>query len=214
MLWKHKIRFLIIKKRKHNIWTWSIQNKLHALISLRLNIKNKNFALHLEIAMNCSWLELWMTYYFVVMFWPCSHSTIQYASPAHSFFLFCSQLLKFFSLHLQMPSETYSCLIRLKSLPEEDAIRMQPGSGDTHVLYVLFLAPAFVLCTSKIVWEWCLWLYSFPDSIGDDLLLEVQDSKGKQFGRVHVQLATIADDPVIFLGPDIGSSLNFVQVEV
>ncbi|KAG2698798.1 hypothetical protein I3760_07G165000 [Carya illinoinensis] len=65
--------------------------------------------------------------------------------------------------------ETYSCLIRLKSLPEEDAIRMQPGAGDTHVF--------------------------FPDSIGDDLLLEVQDSKGKQFGRVLVQLATIADDP-------------------
>ncbi|KAF5456023.1 hypothetical protein F2P56_025539 [Juglans regia] len=65
--------------------------------------------------------------------------------------------------------ETYSCLIRLKSLPEEDAIRMQPGSGDTHLF--------------------------FPDSMGDDLLLEVQDSKGKQFGRVLVQLATIADDP-------------------
>ncbi|XP_041021346.1 uncharacterized protein LOC121262803 isoform X2 [Juglans microcarpa x Juglans regia] len=65
--------------------------------------------------------------------------------------------------------ETYSCLLRLKSSPDDDAIRMQPGSGDTHVF--------------------------FPDSIGDDLLLEIQDSKGKQFGRVLVQVATIADDP-------------------
>jgi len=43
-------------------------------------------------------------------------------------------------------------------------------------------------------------LYSFPDSLGDDLLVEVQDSKGKHFGRVLVQVATIADDPVILYG--------------
>lgn len=39
-------------------------------------------------------------------------------------------------------------------------------------------------------------LYSFPDSLGDDLIVEVLDSKGKHFGRVLVQVATIADDPV------------------
>lgn len=39
--------------------------------------------------------------------------------------------------------------------------------------------------------------YSFPDSLGDDLLVEVQDSKGKHFGRVLVQVAAIADNPVI-----------------
>ncbi|KAJ1383908.1 hypothetical protein SESBI_42978, partial [Sesbania bispinosa] len=33
------------------------------------------------------------------------------------------------------------------------------------------------------------------DSLGDDLLVEVQDSKGKHFGRVLVQVATIADNP-------------------
>lgn len=65
--------------------------------------------------------------------------------------------------------ETYSCLLRLKSTPEDDAIRMQPGSSDTHIF--------------------------FPDGIGDDLLIEVEDSKGKQFGRALVQVATIADDP-------------------
>ncbi|KAM1014194.1 hypothetical protein EV1_043720 [Malus domestica] len=65
--------------------------------------------------------------------------------------------------------ETYSCLLRLKSSTEEDAIKMQPGSGETHVF--------------------------FPDSLGDDLIVEVLDSKGKHFGRVIVQVATIVDDP-------------------
>ena len=35
----------------------------------------------------------------------------------------------------------------------------------------------------------------FPDSLGDDLILEVKDSKGKHFGRVLAQVATIAEDP-------------------
>ncbi|KAK9109094.1 hypothetical protein Sjap_017154 [Stephania japonica] len=64
--------------------------------------------------------------------------------------------------------ETYSCLIRLKSSPEGDAVRMQPGSGETHVF--------------------------FPDGPGDDLIIEVQDSKGKYYGRVLAQLASITDD--------------------
>ncbi|KAJ9146509.1 hypothetical protein P3X46_028765 [Hevea brasiliensis] len=70
----------------------------------------------------------------------------------------------------EVVQETYSCLLRLKSSAEEDAIRMQPGSGETHVF--------------------------FPDSLGDDLIVEVQDSKGKYYGRVLAQVATIADDPV------------------
>ncbi|KAF8411383.1 hypothetical protein HHK36_003932 [Tetracentron sinense] len=65
--------------------------------------------------------------------------------------------------------ETYSCLLRLKSSTEEDAVRMQPGSGETHVF--------------------------FPDNLGDDLIVEVQDSKGKYYGRVLAQVATIAEDP-------------------
>ncbi|KAG9137431.1 hypothetical protein Leryth_020632 [Lithospermum erythrorhizon] len=65
--------------------------------------------------------------------------------------------------------ETYACLLRLKSSPEEDAVKMQPGSGETHVF--------------------------FPDSIGDDLIVEVQDSKGKLYGRVLAQVAAIAEDP-------------------
>ncbi|KAK1277239.1 hypothetical protein QJS04_geneDACA019628 [Acorus gramineus] len=66
--------------------------------------------------------------------------------------------------------ETYSCLLRLKSSPEEDAVRMQPGSGETHVF--------------------------FPDSLGDDLIVEVNDSKGKSLGRVLAQVATIMEVPV------------------
>ncbi|KAL0909052.1 hypothetical protein M5K25_023574 [Dendrobium thyrsiflorum] len=65
-------------------------------------------------------------------------------------------------------TESYSCLLRLKSLADEDRVRMQVGSGETHVF--------------------------FPDSMGDDLIVEVHDSKGKSLGRVVVQLAIIAED--------------------
>lgn len=65
--------------------------------------------------------------------------------------------------------ETFTCFLRLKSVVEEDAIRLQPGSSEVHMF--------------------------FPDSLGDDLLIEVQDSKGKHFGRVLVQVAAIADNP-------------------
>ncbi|KAK7301122.1 hypothetical protein RJT34_11983 [Clitoria ternatea] len=69
----------------------------------------------------------------------------------------------------EVVQETYLCFLRLKSIVEEDAIRLQPGSSEVHMF--------------------------FPDSLGDDLLVEVQDSKGKHFGRVLVQVATIANDP-------------------
>lgn len=73
------------------------------------------------------------------------------------------------STSYEVVQETYSCLLRLKSTSEEDAIRIQPGSGETHVF--------------------------FPDGAGDDLIVEVQDSKGKHYGRVLAQVASIADDP-------------------
>ncbi|PKA49118.1 hypothetical protein AXF42_Ash010803 [Apostasia shenzhenica] len=69
----------------------------------------------------------------------------------------------------EVVQESYSCLLRLKSLAEEDKIRMQVGYGETHVF--------------------------FPDSLGDDLIVEVHDSDGKSLGRVVVQLAIIAEDP-------------------
>nr|XP_043617097.1 uncharacterized protein LOC122588943 [Erigeron canadensis] len=64
--------------------------------------------------------------------------------------------------------ESYSCLLRLKSSAEGDVIRMQPGSGETHIF--------------------------LPDSLGDDLIVEVQDSKGNHYGRVLAQVATISED--------------------
>nr|KAJ0186748.1 hypothetical protein LSAT_V11C900486900 [Lactuca sativa] len=51
---------------------------------------------------------------------------------------------------------------------EGDTIRMQPGSGETHIF--------------------------LPDSLGDDLIVEVQDSKGNHYGRVLAQVATISED--------------------
>ncbi|CAH2043347.1 unnamed protein product [Thlaspi arvense] len=65
--------------------------------------------------------------------------------------------------------ETYSCSLRLKSSAEEDQIKTQPGSGETFIF--------------------------LPDSLGDDLIIEVRDSKGELLGRVVAQLAAIADDP-------------------
>ncbi|KAG5543870.1 hypothetical protein RHGRI_016584 [Rhododendron griersonianum] len=69
----------------------------------------------------------------------------------------------------EVVQETYSCFLRLKSSSDDDAIRMQPGSGETHVF--------------------------LPDSLGDDLIVEVLDSQGKQFGRVLAQVASITEDP-------------------
>ncbi|AQK75112.1 hypothetical protein ZEAMMB73_Zm00001d018133 [Zea mays] len=68
----------------------------------------------------------------------------------------------------EAPQETYSCQLRLKSSPEDDVVPMQPGSGETHVF--------------------------FPDSLGDDLIIDVSDSKGKSCGRVVAQVATMAED--------------------
>ncbi|KAH9712774.1 hypothetical protein KPL71_020147 [Citrus sinensis] len=36
---------------------------------------------------------------------------------------------------------------------------------------------------------------AFPDSVGDDLIVEVHGSKGEYYGRVLAQVAAIADDP-------------------
>ncbi|XP_031265105.1 uncharacterized protein LOC116123465 isoform X3 [Pistacia vera] len=73
------------------------------------------------------------------------------------------------STSYEVVQETYSCMLRLKSMSEEDVVRMQPGTSETRVF--------------------------FPDSIGDDLIIEVQGSKGECCGRVLAQVAAIADDP-------------------
>ncbi|KAK6237922.1 hypothetical protein QUC31_003391 [Theobroma cacao] len=73
------------------------------------------------------------------------------------------------STSYEVVPETYCCLLKLKSSSEEDAIRMQPGSSETH----MFL----------------------PDGLGDDLIVKVHDSKGQYCGHVLAQVVSIADDP-------------------
>ncbi|XP_047342735.1 uncharacterized protein LOC124946204 [Impatiens glandulifera] len=69
-----------------------------------------------------------------------------------------------------VPAEatTYTCSLRLKSSSEEEAVRLNPGSGETHVF--------------------------FPDSLGDNLIVEINDSKGNKTGRVVAQIAEVAED--------------------
>ncbi|PQP92979.1 uncharacterized protein Pyn_10294 [Prunus yedoensis var. nudiflora] len=67
----------------------------------------------------------------------------------------------------EIVQETYSCFLRLTSSPEEDAIQMQPGSSETRVL--------------------------FPHSNGDDLIIQVQNSKGQHCGHALVKVTAIAE---------------------
>ncbi|KAG6384861.1 hypothetical protein SASPL_153680 [Salvia splendens] len=68
----------------------------------------------------------------------------------------------------EVVEESYTCLLKLKSSPEEDAVRMQPGSGETRVF--------------------------LPDGLGDDLVIEVHDKKGKYCGNAVLQVADIVDE--------------------
>lgn len=62
-----------------------------------------------------------------------------------------------------------------------------------------FHCPIFTFFYNKnLLWIVIDCSYSFPDSLGDDLIVEVHDSKGKHYGRVLAQVATIAEDPVFF----------------
>ncbi|XVE55588.1 hypothetical protein DITRI_Ditri03aG0171100 [Diplodiscus trichospermus] len=104
-----------------------------------------------------------------------SHQSLAYVHAGTQYIKQVSGLLKtgVTSLHTssspyEVVQEMYSCMLRLKSLAEEDSRRMQPGSGEAHVFFL--------------------------DGLGDDLIVEVQDSKGKHFGRVLAQVATIAED--------------------
>lgn len=105
-----------------------------------------------------------------------SHKSLAYMQASTQYVKQVSGLLKTGVSSLRRPSlaneivqETYSCLLRLKSSTEVDTVRMQPGSGETHIF--------------------------LPDSLGDDLIIEVQDSKGNHYGRVLAQVATISEDP-------------------
>ncbi|BBH05756.1 hypothetical protein Prudu_017240 [Prunus dulcis] len=66
----------------------------------------------------------------------------------------------------EIVQETYSCFLRLTSSPEEDAIQMQPGSSEIRM---------------------------FPHSNGDDLIIQVQNSKGQHCGHALVKVTAIAE---------------------
>ncbi|KAJ8762554.1 hypothetical protein K2173_007993 [Erythroxylum novogranatense] len=93
-----------------------------------------------------------------------SRQSLAYVHASTQYLKQVSGLLKTGVTSLRNSSSSYEVV------QEEDAIRMQPGSGETHVF--------------------------FPDSIGDDLIVEVQDSKGEHFGRVVAQLAAVIEDSV------------------
>ncbi|XP_071704850.1 uncharacterized protein [Rutidosis leptorrhynchoides] len=68
----------------------------------------------------------------------------------------------------EVPQETYTCTLRLKSSSDDDMARIKPGSSETHVF--------------------------LPDDMRDDLLIEITNSKGKYCGHIVAQMADIADD--------------------
>ncbi|BBM98900.1 hypothetical protein MPTK1_1g17040 [Marchantia polymorpha subsp. ruderalis] len=70
---------------------------------------------------------------------------------------------------LEGPQEGFSCVLKLKSSTEDEAVRMVPGAGDATVF--------------------------LPESPADELIIDVQDLKGSSQGRCVVQLTSISDDP-------------------
>ncbi|PKA55423.1 hypothetical protein AXF42_Ash006625 [Apostasia shenzhenica] len=62
----------------------------------------------------------------------------------------------------------YTCLLKIKSLIEDEAVRIHPSSRETHIL--------------------------FPHSTSDDLSVDVYDSKGKLCGSVLIRVESIAND--------------------
>ncbi|KAJ7964639.1 Pesticidal crystal cry8Ba protein [Quillaja saponaria] len=73
--------------------------------------------------------------------------------------------------------EPFSCLIQLKSATEEteaepgSAISLRPGSGDYHVF--------------------------FPESQGDALLIDVQDTKKTVHGQTRIPISSLNDNPTM-----------------
>ncbi|XP_039058576.1 uncharacterized protein LOC120202173 [Hibiscus syriacus] len=105
-----------------------------------------------------------------------SKQSLAYLKASRQYIKEVSKLLKtgVTTLHSNSTSydvnpETYCCLLKLKSSSEDDVIKMQPGSNETHVF--------------------------LPDGLGDDLIVKVHDSKGQYCGHVLAQVVSVADDP-------------------
>ncbi|XVE94327.1 hypothetical protein REPUB_Repub01dG0271700 [Reevesia pubescens] len=113
-----------------------------------------------------------------------------------------------YKLGYQVFSRTYYCLLKLKSSSEEDVIKMQPGSNDIHLLHVAPLAPIYLCLPNpfpSLVQKFALIFFSLlyymenffpdilkhslPDGLGDDLIVEVHDSKGQYCGHKLLEVA-------------------------
>ncbi|XP_078429702.1 pesticidal crystal cry8Ba protein [Wolffia australiana] len=96
------------------------------------------------------------------------HASTQYIKQVSALLKVGVTTLRSRSSYDAVQAETYSCHLRLKSSSEMDFIKMQPGSSESHVF--------------------------FPDSLGDDLIIEILDSKGNTCGRVVAQVAAISEN--------------------
>ncbi|MCL7032901.1 hypothetical protein MKW94_025525 [Papaver nudicaule] len=96
------------------------------------------------------------------------HASSQYIKQVAGLLKIGATTLRSRSEPYEVVQETYTCILRLKNSNDDEAVRMQPGSGEAHLF--------------------------FPDGVGDDLFLEVQDSKGKCCGRVIAQMAALIEE--------------------
>lgn len=63
-------------------------------------------------------------------------------------------------------------------------------------LFLFNISQSWHRSESYVKFNWCTFKSSFPDSIGDDLIVEVYNSKGTLLGHVVAQVASIVEDPV------------------
>lgn len=56
--------------------------------------------------------------------------------------------------------------------------------------------------------------YSLPDGLGDDLVLEVHDSKGKYCGNATLQVADIVDESVWTMTLLLHRNVFFIMIEL
>ncbi|KAG2263262.1 hypothetical protein Bca52824_070341 [Brassica carinata] len=95
------------------------------------------------------------------------HASTQYLKQVSGLLKVGVTSLRNSSTSYDVVQETYSCRLRLKSLTEDEAIMMQPDR----------------------TWNF----NSFLDSHEDDLIVEIFESKGKEFGRALVPLAKVTE---------------------
>lgn len=104
--------------------------------------------------------------------------------------------------------ETYTCQLRLKSMPDDELVPMQPGSGESHVLLVLNLftyiffnynhifildiaLPLFINARKMSFFLWWKWIWGhFCDLLVKSMLLceslFLKRTKGKLYNNSSI----------------------------